>query len=790
MNVKIDLTPPVHGRRDRHSVNEEILSQGFLIREAIANATQTTLDALTHVHNTDLERRQLRTELLRQSVKQLNTAFGNIGKYLLVEVQTCNSTQYSRSAFERLIREGEENVNFESTRFNRSDRSTLLLSVMLLVMLCALVALSCFSTWQETQRAHRAARGIGHTLQHLLHKLNIIEKVATGTHQSVVRLSLNQVYHRFGLRCDELSTAMIRLERKLMELDLRPRRHRVESTLNSQESTSTHQPTSSESSSIRSPSPSVSLEVYAPETPSSPGTCTLEARAECWYGWIDAWDVNEANIAMSVTSVMRKTFSAFQLWEPVLKVIFEKGHHNRVVLANYFTERVREQAIEGNRNYRTSDRERRIMVPTRPQALDLFYPPQCLVSSFNDPFANYRPSPLFSKNATGFNLSLTRVMAELAEIMDKDEAMAAGDEKPRYLNLWGRVPHGMNDGTYPDKNSEEYQIFSQRLPVSAGLAYFAVIARNLFTTDQSGDCRRQHINCTVCSDCRRFVLCPFKCRQCANQIDFYKAVMYDPHGAAPDVDAATVQDLLYHQLVYSEEAPAAFLSIYPYARQDKDEADNVCTRRRWQQGIVSTNATILYNRVLSCEECNKTHLVLHKKTGPRPQIMGSVTYTDSSPLPEEVVNSPLWQTTIEKCPVPTRKANIGEAYFEANRDSKTQGPGRANQHLEKFFELVMTGDPPLSPVPLTTAPISWYIGDRNIESARIKDSVIRGDTEQRAGICPQPIEGAELVQRVLDAEVTSLNSKDDVVVVTYHQQGSSLGFRKVIQHLIAGTIHD
>ena len=141
--------------RDRRSANEWILTQGFAIRDVVANVTQTTLDVLTRVHNTDLEHRQLRTEFLRQSVRQLNTAFGNIGRFILIEAQTVNSTESSKAAVERLIREGEENINLESARFNRSDRSILMLSVLLLALLCALVSFSCYTTWHETQRTHR-----------------------------------------------------------------------------------------------------------------------------------------------------------------------------------------------------------------------------------------------------------------------------------------------------------------------------------------------------------------------------------------------------------------------------------------------------------------------------------------------------------------------------------------------------------------------------------------------------------------------------------------------------------
>ena len=781
----------VYGR-ERRNDNEWILNHGFAIRDAVANATRMTLDVLTRVHKTDLEHRQLRTELLRQSVRQLNTAFGNIGRFILIEAQTLNSTESSKAAVERLIREGEESINLESARFNRSDRSILVLSVVLLVLLCALVSFSCSSIWQETQRTHRTVREASYSLQHLANKIKIVEKVSTGTHQSVVRLSLNQVYHRFAKRCDELSSAMNELERRLSTLDLSDQNQEKNPSSSPDQSTSTPQPTSSDSDSTRAPSSSISLDVVAPETPSSPIRALdlyfLEAEAweaSCRSGWIDVWDVNEINIAMSVNSAMHKNFSAFKLWEPVLKVVFEDSHDHRVVLAQYFTERVREQAIEENRSYRASDRERRIMVPTQPRALDLFYPPQWhRRESFIDPFAKYRPSPLFSKHATVFNLSLVRVLAELAEIMDKNEAMAAGDEKPRYLDLWGKVPHEMDDGTYPDKDSDEYRAFCQRLPVSAGLAYFAAIARTLFTTDQSCDCRRQHINCTICSECRRFILCPFRCRQCAIQIDYYKAIMYDPNGATPDVDAPTIQDLLYHQLVYMEEEPAAYLSIYPHSRRDKDEADNVCTRRRWQQGIVSSNAVTHYNRVLSCKKCNGTHLAIRKKTSPRPQIMGSVTYTDASPLPEEIVNSPNWESTIETCPVPTiMKSNVGAAFVEAGKYYKTQGPGRANRHIDKLLEL--GGSKPLNAVPLTTAPSSWYIGDRNKEFTALRRPEYLASVRE-----PQPIEGGAEVQRALDAEVASLNAQPECKVVTYHQQCSNLGFRKVIQHLIADTIYD
>lgn len=274
------------------------------------------------------------------------------------------------------------------------------------------------------------------------------------------------------------------------------------------------------------------------------------------------------------------------------------------------------------------------------------------------------------------NLTVQSMLNEIAELEEEIE-MDQLQGSPRWLNFCGRAP---------DFDPSAMELFvaprQDRLVLSRALRSLLPMLRDFYTTDQACDCRRYHIPNQICAACDKFCLCPRHCRHCANSIDL-QIDTFLKEGEIVVETPDVVHDILYHQLVFDQEFPAAREVKYPCDRDHSDVADLLTTRRRYAKQVVSGNALKYFNLAGNClgHGCVlREHLVLRKKTGPKCMYPGTATFLDAQQIEsfEEVElheDEEGWLIRFDECP-PT--LNGRQAKDEAHLRDET-GFGRANR---------------------------------------------------------------------------------------------------------------
>ena len=141
--------------------------------------------------------------------------------------------------------------------------------------------------------------------------------------------------------------------------------------------------------------------------------------------------------------------------------------------------------------------------------------------------------------------------------------------------------------------------------------------RAMFTTDQDTSCRRIHVNDSVCMQCRMRVLCPRVCHYCCTAIDLeIQRMRRQKSLSGSRWPTAVIQDVLYYQLLFTTQYPAAEGVVFPLQRLKDDEADCMSVDKRLFEMEVSRNALMWYNEEVWCEGCNHLHIVKKEKTDP------------------------------------------------------------------------------------------------------------------------------------------------------------------------------
>ena len=275
-------------------------------------------------------------------------------------------------------------------------------------------------------------------------------------------------------------------------------------------------------------------------------------------------------------------------------------------------------------------------------------------------------------NPTNNNLTVQSMLIEIADL-DEELEMEQLQGSPRWLDFCGRAPDPRHDDVTPR---------TDRLVMSPALRSLLPMFRDFFTTDQACDCRRIHIPNQKCVACDRHCLCPRHCRHCAAACD----LQIETFARDTELIIETpemVHDILYHQLVYLQELPAAQDVKYPCERDHTDVADLVTTRRRFASQLMSENALKRFNLAGHClgHGCvAEEHLVLRNKIGPKCNFPGTATFLDAQQVEsfedmEQVREDDGYLLTFYDCP-PERTHK--QAIEEANTSPET-GFGRANR---------------------------------------------------------------------------------------------------------------
>ena len=441
--------------------------------------------------------------------------------------------------------------------------------------------------------------------------------------------------------------------------------------------------------------------------------------------------------------------------------------------------------------------------------------------------APYYDSPCFSPQSPVVNLSILSALAELGEVFDKDADMAElartstndatwvedgmirqnadwgiGLEtrsvtqgrylETMFLQFRGKAPHGMVTNDFP--TGEQYlSLYKTPIPLTRGGKSILAVLRSIYTTDQATDCYRHHVNCTMCRSCNRRVICPVSCRFCTMSIDYHVTLLSKEGEIVPE-HASDLQDVIHYQSVYLSENPAAAITKYPFMRDRSCTTDRAGSRVRWASCSVSRNASTHYNRVLKCKECKKFHLVLSKKEGPQPYVMGSVNYNSvndghSNETVDEDVHGyyPLTtddrQTEIDKCP-PDEPFPCTLVDADTKEALATKGFGLANLHRCKMVVSTLAIPVRDSDVHSDRVPTKWQFSTLRQTLAGEERSMITPLGCPPNDAVAQPIDGADAVASYYNAENTS-----EAPPVHFRQIASNIGFRKHLQILIHGSIH-
>ena len=80
--------------------------------------------------------------------------------------------------------------------------------------------------------------------------------------------------------------------------------------------------------------------------------------------------------------------------------------------------------------------------------------------------------------------------------------------------------------------------------------------------------------------------------------------------------AATIHDILVHQLIFLVPAPGSVLTVYPYQRLTHCKVDKLSVSHRVVNAAVSHNASQQYHRRRWCLSCNDYHVRLVPKAEP------------------------------------------------------------------------------------------------------------------------------------------------------------------------------
>ena len=170
----------------------------------------------------------------------------------------------------------------------------------------------------------------------------------------------------------------------------------------------------------------------------------------------------------------------------------------------------------------------------------------------------------------------------------------------------------------------------KNLPISAKLVakfiplamcdWYVEIApelRAMFTTDQDTSCKRIHVNDAVCMQCKLRPLCPQVCHYCCTAIDLeIQRMRRQKNLTGSRWPTAFIQDVLYYQLLFMTQYPAAEGVVFPPQRRKDDEVDCMSVDRRLFEMEPSQNALTWYNEEVWCEECNHMHIVKREKAKP------------------------------------------------------------------------------------------------------------------------------------------------------------------------------
>ena len=272
--------------------------------------------------------------------------------------------------------------------------------------------------------------------------------------------------------------------------------------------------------------------------------------------------------------------------------------------------------------------------------------------------------------------------AQLEAATPSTSAEEAARPPPTYLSYLGATPHIRTHKVgFTDKPPDPDTFISQ---FSQPLRSILPLLRDVTSTDQSCDCRRAHVSCTTCFACQREILCPTQCERCNARIKTWLLLfLIDGEDAALKENLTTIHSILYHQSVYLEMAPAAGTTQYPYTRCSADAADLASSHTKWIDAMVSSNATVVYNCVIKCDECGGKHSILRNKVGPRFAVPGVAQFRElqlnkgANTLGDGIFKYERHDTfSLLKCPNPY--ITVDQAINEANDVYVTEGLGIAN----------------------------------------------------------------------------------------------------------------
>ena len=326
-------------------------------------------------------------------------------------------------------------------------------------------------------------------------------------------------------------------------------------------------------------------------------------------------------------------------------------------------------------------------------------------------------------------------------------------DAPKWLDFCGRAPNA------PYREDEMPR--TGRLALSPVLRSLLPMLRDFFTTDQACDCRRHHISDQKCAACFRFCLCPYHCRHCAATVDLQVDTFAQDREIVTE-DPATIHDVLYHQIVYNQELPAAMGVKYPCERDQADIADLIPVRKRLSLQLIGTNALKHFNLAALClgSDCaTAEHLVLRSKTGPKSVIPGVSTflgYSGKSTFEEVHMDGGRdgWVVEFNNCPP---ELDYQQAVDAANASAVT-GCGRANRGCtaeDNFYKPVVEPEDYLAihriripriwrevvPQPRYGVPIDQGIADGQQRGIHVMFACLAGTVRgQAVHVEPRPID--------------------------------------------------
>ena len=433
-------------------------------------------------------------------------------------------------------------------------------------------------------------------------------------------------------------------------------------------------------------------------------------------------------------------------------------------------------------------------------------------------------SPNFSRRAPVRNVSTLMALAEIGECMDKEPDLSElaitmankhttliGGKIVQLPEFWPdppsllqgqylsrmyhgfrlKAPYGMLNTDFPE--DEEFELNYRRpIPLTKGAREMLRVLHTIYTTDQATDCCKLHVNCTVCSGCKRRVLCPTHCRFCVSSIDYHVDILCRDDQYVPE-NAADILDILTYQLIYETELPAARTTKYPFMRDRNCNADRATTRNKWKALAVSSNAQYYYNQITKCSQCNGFHYRLSRKESPQPCIMGKVNYrTVNNGHGPVDGNGPQFPITVDDRQTRVTQCPPIKTFEEQCEDALTPGAiaikgfGLANLH--RCTVAVSTTELPVNDydILMNRVPTKWHISSLRTTLDGVERPVVTAfgaSTDHTPGSM-MPIDGSDAV-----AHHYNVTRAMQPKTVHFNQPSMIGGFRQHLQNLIHETIY-